>query len=397
MSKIKNEGDIIIIEPPEYIPVMNYINGDTAYVLIIEEVDVSMAKNIVNFINEVKFYPDIEKIYVSINSPGGSVFDGFSIYSALKQSGKETTTCVDGYACSMGSIIFCAGDIRIAVPHSLLMVHNPTGGEDNALIPIKDSLIAVYLQVMPNTTYEELSLLMDEEKWLNYDEMVALGVLSSEIYNLEDSVMNNIDLSMSVKELHGIFNKVLKNKYSNMSKIKNEAEEPEKKDPETEDTAKAETGEVSMDDINAKLDSILAKLEELMSKEKEEDPEPKPDEKAETEEDPEKKEEEAKALLIKENGYNEALQSLPLNVLKDLVAKTTTARKVNAKAIEINITATSDVSITNSSKDWDKHSKDEQKLLVAKFNEMNQAQRIDFSNKNPKLYSKVFLNSNNKN
>jgi ATP-dependent Clp endopeptidase proteolytic subunit ClpP len=63
-----------------------------------------------------------------INSPGGDVFDGFSIYNALRAHPANVTTIVDGLAASAASYIAMAGDKVIMAQHSFMMVHNAWGG-----------------------------------------------------------------------------------------------------------------------------------------------------------------------------------------------------------------------------------------------------------------------------
>ena len=69
--------------------------------------------------------PDtIEHINVYINSYGGEVAEGLAIYNALKRHKAKVITYCDGFACSIASVIFMAGDERIMSNASLLMIHN---------------------------------------------------------------------------------------------------------------------------------------------------------------------------------------------------------------------------------------------------------------------------------
>lgn len=68
----------------------------------------------------------LESVEVEINSPGGSVFEGQRIYSALRgmsARGIEVTTTVNGIAASMGSVILMAGDKRQMTHGSRIMIH----------------------------------------------------------------------------------------------------------------------------------------------------------------------------------------------------------------------------------------------------------------------------------
>ena len=76
------------------------------------------------FIAELKQYAG-QAITLTINSPGGSVFDALAIYNALRNSGGEVTTKVMGVAASAASLIFMAGDKRVMPENTFLMIHNP--------------------------------------------------------------------------------------------------------------------------------------------------------------------------------------------------------------------------------------------------------------------------------
>ena len=67
---------------------------------------------------------DIDTINVHISSYGGEVKEGLAIYNALKNHKAKIKTYCDGFACSIASVIFMAGDERIMSKSSLLMIHN---------------------------------------------------------------------------------------------------------------------------------------------------------------------------------------------------------------------------------------------------------------------------------
>jgi ATP-dependent Clp protease, protease subunit len=71
-----------------------------------------------------------KEISMYINSPGGAVTSGLSIYDTMQFIRSPISTTVMGQAASMGSLLLCAGakDMRFALPHSSVMVHQPSGG-----------------------------------------------------------------------------------------------------------------------------------------------------------------------------------------------------------------------------------------------------------------------------
>ena len=56
---------------------------------------------------------DVSEIDVYINSYGGEVAEGLAIYNALKRHKAKVVTHCDGFACSISSVIFMAGDERV--------------------------------------------------------------------------------------------------------------------------------------------------------------------------------------------------------------------------------------------------------------------------------------------
>lgn len=67
----------------------------------------------------------VKNLSVRINSPGGNVFDGISIYNRLKQHKATVTVYVDGLAASIASIIALAGDEVVMGEGALMMIHKP--------------------------------------------------------------------------------------------------------------------------------------------------------------------------------------------------------------------------------------------------------------------------------
>ncbi len=73
--------------------------------------------------------PD-KDIYFYINSPGGSVTAGMSIYDTMQFIKPDVSTLCIGQAASMGAFLLCAGakGKRFALPNSRVMIHQPLGG-----------------------------------------------------------------------------------------------------------------------------------------------------------------------------------------------------------------------------------------------------------------------------
>jgi ATP-dependent Clp protease protease subunit len=89
---------------------------------------------IANQIIAVMLYLDSEDpgkdIYLYINSPGGMVTSGMAIYDTMQHIKSDVVTICVGLAASMGSFLLTAGakGKRMALPHSRIMIHQPSGG-----------------------------------------------------------------------------------------------------------------------------------------------------------------------------------------------------------------------------------------------------------------------------
>lgn len=126
-------------------------------------------------------------IDVRINCKGGDVFDGVAIYNALRQHHARVTTKVDSLAASIASVIAQAGDERIMVQHSQMMIHDAHGvcvggSEDMAqmadLLERQSDLIAdIYSKRAGGAkNASEFRALMRAETWLTAEEAVDAGL-----------------------------------------------------------------------------------------------------------------------------------------------------------------------------------------------------------------------------
>ena len=82
-------------------------------------------------------------ITLQINSPGGSVFHGLALYDTLRtlsKQGHTITTVARGYAASMGSLLFLAGDVRLIGAEAMVMFHNLSAGTGGDLYTMEDDV-----------------------------------------------------------------------------------------------------------------------------------------------------------------------------------------------------------------------------------------------------------------
>lgn len=171
-----------------------YINGDITKGFQLfgmdfgQETDVSY-QSVVEALDDLS--EDISDLYVHINSYGGEVAEGVAIYNALKSHSAKVTTVCEGFACSIASVIFMAGDKRIMRDSSLLMLHNasmPAHGDANAhrkaandLDVITELSKTAYLNhATESLTREKLTEVMDAETWIGPEQALEWG-LATEI------------------------------------------------------------------------------------------------------------------------------------------------------------------------------------------------------------------------
>lgn len=181
LSRYENKGVINIF-------------GDIVEDVLCEDGGVSA----LSFAYELESIGDVEEIEVYINSYGGSVSAGFAIYNLLKSHPAKIRTINSGFACSIASIIFLAGDERIMSPASLLMVHNPftcVVGNANELRKTADDLekmgqvsVDIYCQVtgLDESVIKEM---MDNETWITGEEAKEMGFATS-FENESDEVVD---------------------------------------------------------------------------------------------------------------------------------------------------------------------------------------------------------------
>lgn len=132
--------------------------------------------------------PD-KQINIYINSPGGSVYDGMSIYDVMKfiKSPVATTCC--GTAASMAAVLLAAGTKgkRMALPHSQIMLHAPSGGTGRTTAPdfriaakemekCEEMLYGVLAEDM-GRDIDYIRTICDRDHWLTPDEAVKEGVI----------------------------------------------------------------------------------------------------------------------------------------------------------------------------------------------------------------------------
>ena len=140
-----------------------------------------------HFREELAKYPEASEIRIYINSYGGSVFEGTAIYNQLKRHPAHKTVYVDGFACSIASVIAMAGDEVVMPRNTMMMIHNMWScvcGNAAELRKAADDLDIIndagrqaYLsKAGDKLTEEKLAEMMDAETWLTAEQCVEYGL-----------------------------------------------------------------------------------------------------------------------------------------------------------------------------------------------------------------------------
>lgn len=140
---------------------------------------------------------NVDAINVYINSYGGDVKEGLGIYNLLSRSKAYKTVYVDGFACSIASVIAMAGDKVIMGANTLMMIHNASMGAYGTsadlrkaaddLDVINSSAISSYKTKAGDKLDDNtLQGLLNQQAWLTAEQCVSYG-LADEIANKVDS------------------------------------------------------------------------------------------------------------------------------------------------------------------------------------------------------------------
>ncbi|KIN00096.1 hypothetical protein OIDMADRAFT_124148 [Oidiodendron maius Zn] len=133
--------------------------------------------------------PD-KAITLYINSPGGSVTAGLAIYDTMSYIRSPVSTVCVGQAASMGSLLLCGGakGKRFCLPHSSIMIHQPSGGyfgqasdiaiHATEILRVRKKLNEIYKRhLTKGHSLEEIEVLMERDKFLNAEEALEMGIV----------------------------------------------------------------------------------------------------------------------------------------------------------------------------------------------------------------------------
>ncbi|MDZ4135226.1 MAG: ATP-dependent Clp protease proteolytic subunit [Paracoccaceae bacterium] len=135
-----------------------------------------------------------KEISMYINSPGGVVTSGLSIYDTMQYIKPKVSTLVIGQAASMGSLLLTAGQkgMRFSLPNSRVMVHQPSGGYQGQATDImiharetqklKDRLNEIYVK-HTGQEFANVEAALERDNFMSAEDAKAWGLIDEILEN----------------------------------------------------------------------------------------------------------------------------------------------------------------------------------------------------------------------
>ncbi|MGF1553542.1 MAG: ATP-dependent Clp protease proteolytic subunit [Paracoccaceae bacterium] len=129
-----------------------------------------------------------KEISMYINSPGGVVTSGLSIYDTMQYIRPAVSTLCIGQAASMGSLLLAAGhkDMRFSLPNSRIMVHQPSGGfqgqasdieiQAREVLSLKRRLNEIYVH-HTGQSYDAVETALDRDRFMTPEQAKDWGLI----------------------------------------------------------------------------------------------------------------------------------------------------------------------------------------------------------------------------
>ncbi|MDH7605531.1 MAG: Clp protease ClpP [Melioribacter sp.] len=166
--------------------------------------------------------PDKE-IYLTINSPGGSVYEAIAIYNLIKNHSKPVTIEILGLAASAASFITTAANKVLINPNSVYMLHNAwlvSIGDHNKLRDDADyiekisNLLVTSYSNKSKKSVEEIKKLMDAETFLFGNEIIDYG-FADELINSEENKIDEESKTILIENAKNQFSQIPRDLFEN--------------------------------------------------------------------------------------------------------------------------------------------------------------------------------------
>jgi len=150
-------------------------------------------------------------IQIFINSPGGYITAGLAIYDTIRFLGCDVNTYCIGQAASMGALLLAAGakGKRRALPHSRIMIHQPSGGVMGTSTDIKlqadeilrlKQYLAEILAECSGQTIEKILIDSERDFFMSPQEAIEYGLVDEIVTSTKDTVTTKTEVLNGKKE-----------------------------------------------------------------------------------------------------------------------------------------------------------------------------------------------------
>ena len=163
------------------------------------EINDQVANNVIAQLIFLRASDPKKPISIYINSPGGIISSGLAIYDTMQYLECPVNTYCIGMAASMAALLLCAGTKgkRYALPHSRLMIHQPSGGVGGTSADIelqaKEILILKKLlsKIISKHTGQSLEKIVEDSErdfYMSAEEAKAYGLIDSVVEPLQEKI-----------------------------------------------------------------------------------------------------------------------------------------------------------------------------------------------------------------
>lgn len=165
-------------------------------IMLTSEINDNVASLIVSQLLYLESIDDTKDIYLYINSPGGVVTAGLSIYDTMNFIKPDVVTICLGQAASMGAFLLSSGanGKRYSLPNSRIMIHQPLGGvqgqatdieiHTKEILRMKEMLNSIMAKNSNNkTSLETMKSITERDNFLSAEESIEIGLIDKILVN----------------------------------------------------------------------------------------------------------------------------------------------------------------------------------------------------------------------
>lgn len=191
MGKYKRKASEEIDQLPEDLDyILSGVDFDSRRIEIRGEVNEGMASVITRSLLKMS-EKSTEPIELYLSSPGGDAYEGLAIYDAIMACPCDIHIIASGKIMSAAFIIFLAGDVRIAAPHTTFMMHSVSYGVEGTVksheVQVNEGkrINNVFLDIMATRTNRNKKYwyrtILNVDKYLNVQEAIEVGIIKQQV------------------------------------------------------------------------------------------------------------------------------------------------------------------------------------------------------------------------